>query len=367
MNFNNLNGQPFSVEELLQRFEQQQGQIQALIAQVSTLEEAAAQQNISYNGRTLTAEEVVGHLESRDREIAALKSMNNVEPVAHEQKRAGFKVPMPETFEGKRTAHDVDSFLFHVRDYVSIMKVPAENQIQFVGSLMKGKALTWWFSILRQYDNGKTLGFEEALKFICEQYRPKMAKEQAEMKLFNLKMGKSYQRFEESFFELVQNIDDMEPKEQIRLFKLGLDKRYRFEIERATLDLKKNDGSIDYKGNFREMRKICAALETANQSSLQNSSSHKGVDDPMEIDALESKPVQRSADVPAEVTALLRKMPKPEISNNEREDCVKNHLCLGCKTKKHKGGWRSCYTYINSLGSEFKPVINHLKGFHKRH
>ncbi len=140
----------------------------------------------------------------------------------------------------------------------------------------------------------------------------------------------------------------------MRYFKNGLEQSYQFEINRTKFT------TDDNAKKFSEMRAICSALATAsNQSSVRTI---KSSGEPMDIDTLEI-----GYKTPTKIATLISRMPKPELTREEREDCLKNHLCLGCKTKKHKGGWRKCFAYINSLGPEFKPIVDHLKDFPKRH
>ncbi len=355
----NQNG-AFNIQEIVAMLEQQQQLIVSLQNRLDNQAQAHAQAEA-------IPQVLVNQIENQQAQIVALQNSIAQTPRPSENSRPAFKAPLPQRYLGKRDTEEIDSFTYQVKKYMKVMNVPVASQTALFGTLLGGKALTWWQNTCDAYGGEEKIAFDVAIDLLNEHYRKKIVKEEAERDLRNLKMKKLYHSYEEEFERLAQHIPDMGIIEKIRNFKAGLTDKYFLEVQlKHPQDPKKRLEQKEAYQLYLDMKRTCSAIETASSRSvIHTSSSSKSTVELMDVDALQT--VKRSDRMPDHVFALSRKMPKPVLTPEEHKNLIEKQLCLGCQTKKHKGGWQKCYAYIKSLGPEFKPVLEHWMGFHKRH
>ena len=57
--------------------------------------------------------------------------------------RISVKVEKTEMYSGEKT-HDLDTWLFQVREHLNITTIPARGHVPYAASLLRGNAALWW-------------------------------------------------------------------------------------------------------------------------------------------------------------------------------------------------------------------------------
>ena len=57
--------------------------------------------------------------------------------------RFGVKVEKPTTYDGDK-GHDLDTWLFQVREHLELATIPAEGRVAYAASLLRDNAALWW-------------------------------------------------------------------------------------------------------------------------------------------------------------------------------------------------------------------------------
>ena len=57
--------------------------------------------------------------------------------------RFGLKVKKPTTYDGDK-GHDLDTWLFQVREHLELATIPAEGRVAYAASLLRDNAALWW-------------------------------------------------------------------------------------------------------------------------------------------------------------------------------------------------------------------------------
>ena len=57
--------------------------------------------------------------------------------------RLGIKVEKPTTYDGDK-GHDLDTWLFQVREHMELATIPAEGRVVYAASLLRDNAALWW-------------------------------------------------------------------------------------------------------------------------------------------------------------------------------------------------------------------------------
>ena len=55
----------------------------------------------------------------------------------------GVKVEKPKAYDGDKS-HDLDTWLFQVREHLNLTVIPERVHIPYVASLLRGNAALWW-------------------------------------------------------------------------------------------------------------------------------------------------------------------------------------------------------------------------------
>ena len=80
------------------------------------------------------------------------------------------KVEKPETYSGEKT-HDLDTWLFQVREHLDIMTIPARGHVPYAASLLRGNAALWWRETCEGHRRLAT--WDDFCRMLHKQFRPK--------------------------------------------------------------------------------------------------------------------------------------------------------------------------------------------------
>ena len=83
--------------------------------------------------------------------------------------RYNIKVEKPANYDGDKT-HDLDTWLFQVREHLELATVPVEGHVAYAASLLRGNAALWWREACEARQRPAT--WDDFVRVIREQFRP---------------------------------------------------------------------------------------------------------------------------------------------------------------------------------------------------
>ncbi|KAJ4729346.1 putative Gag-pol polyprotein [Melia azedarach] len=134
-------------------------------------------------------------------------------------------VPKPKTYNGSRSAKDVDNFLWGIEQYIEVMGITDEQtKVRTATHYLTDVAMLWW---RRRYsDIGKgtcTIDtFDDFKRELKRQFYPENAEDEARGRLRRLKQSGSVRDYVKEFTSLVLEIPDMSDKDSLFFFMDGL-------------------------------------------------------------------------------------------------------------------------------------------------
>lgn len=163
-------------------------------------------------------------VEDLRREIEQLRTTINTQNNA--QAPARFRVPDPDTFEGSATK--VDNWLFSLRGYFDLQRVPESEKIPLASMFLRGRALIWWRSVVaNQTAPSNWAEFERGLLM---NFRPTNSVQEARDKLANLRQRQKLSEYHSAFNTLCLQIPDLSDSERFDRYLRGLKTNLRKEI-----------------------------------------------------------------------------------------------------------------------------------------
>ncbi|KAJ4717218.1 Retrotransposon protein, putative, Ty3-gypsy subclass [Melia azedarach] len=228
------------LDEMEQRFEGLEAEDNALCEVVdmsaAKLEDAFKQELLAIHDRMFR--DIRAYI---DRELATIK-----EDVALCKRAAAsgvtttrdaprVDVPKPKTYNGSRSAKDVDNFLWGIEQYVEVMGITDEKtKVCTATHYLTDVAMLWW---RRRYgDIGKgtcTIDtFDDFKRELKRQFYPENAEDEARGRLRRLKQSGSVRDYVKEFTSLVLEIPDMSDKDSLFFFMDGLQGWVKTELRR---------------------------------------------------------------------------------------------------------------------------------------
>ena len=83
--------------------------------------------------------------------------------------RIGVKVEKPETYSGKK-AHDLDIWLFQVREHLDITTIPTRGHVPYAVSLLRGNIALWWREVCK--GNRRPATWDDFYQMLRERFWP---------------------------------------------------------------------------------------------------------------------------------------------------------------------------------------------------
>ena len=91
------------------------------------------------------------------------------QPVPLQGMRYAIKVEKPTTYDGDK-GHDLDTWLFQVREHLELATIPAEGRVAYAASLLRGNAALWWREACEAHHRSAT--WDAFCDDIRAQFRP---------------------------------------------------------------------------------------------------------------------------------------------------------------------------------------------------
>ena len=142
----------------------------------------------------------------------------------------GLKVEKPETYDGAKH-RDVDTWLFQVEEHMSLTRVPADSQVAYAASLLRGNAAMWWRELC---EGGNRLDAWDAFKMkVRSQFRMDNLVRRARDDLYALrqKEKESVSDFLHKFRQICIRISDLSEAEKLDKFLRALTTNVRMQVE----------------------------------------------------------------------------------------------------------------------------------------
>ena len=151
---------------------------------------------------------------------------------------AMFKPEKPSTYDGKREAIVVETWLYQVEAYLNILMVANPNmqldegtRVCYATTLLKGNAANWWFMLVQA---GQAPGqWEDFKNVLRSEFVPQDSERRNRDKLRNLRQTASVSGYLTTFRNLVIAIPGMNDAEKLDRFCAGLKNEVRLEVLKA--------------------------------------------------------------------------------------------------------------------------------------
>jgi hypothetical protein len=176
------------------------------------------------------------------------------------------KLSKPPTFNGDRKIN-AEVWLLELENYFTITNVTNESQrIAFAVSQFRDAAVVWWkYCMLQNKENNLLLVNWEVFKTtLLNNYQPVEKAETARAALHKLKHIGSVAGYCDYFLRLINNVEDMNPADQLFLFKHGLQSNIAREV------------NIQHPKTLAEAMSFAQRAEIEQVSYARNSSSNSG-------------------------------------------------------------------------------------------
>ncbi|GMI79779.1 hypothetical protein HRI_001647200 [Hibiscus trionum] len=177
-------------------------------------------------------------IEEMKADMALLKVAfkNGAAPTASKHKK---DVPKPKEFKGKRSAQDVENFVWGMEQYFRVMGIKDDAEKVTVASMyLTDVALLWWRRRCSE-EKGKNIPVETWEEFQVEfkgQFYPTNAQHDARAKLRQLRHEGSIPEYVREFIELKLQIPNLSEDEGFFTFMNGLQRWAQMELERRGVE-----------------------------------------------------------------------------------------------------------------------------------
>jgi hypothetical protein len=254
------------------------------------------------------------------------------------------KVAKPSTFNGGFRAN-VELWLFEMNSYLEIAKVPGNQKVQFVSSYLKDNAALWFKYVYEEAEaQGVQLTWEGVQEKLLQRFRPIESAKTARVALASLRQTGSAQHYCNLFQQYVTLTGDMAEADKIFAFQRGLKPFIAREV-----DLREPYTLTDAM-NYAIRADARNSLLFKKSAFGDNSYSNKvqfSRPVPMEVDNLnmEQSDEEESVSVNATYAQRSSQVKRFEISDADRERCMKERRCFNCKKVGHSSKQcRSAYS-----------------------
>jgi hypothetical protein len=279
-----------------------------------------AEQQINFNNELLAR---VAHLE-RYAQSLELRLSNE----ADEKLNSGhpIKVTLPDTYDGESTK--LGDWLFQVKNYIVLVKIPEHQQVNFAVTLLRGSALSWWrIAALDHEKLPKDLtAFEQQ---ICLQFQVEDEAKVARDLLAKVSQKGSVHSYTAYFRSLLLKIRDMSDAEARDRYLRGLKPRIQQEV--ILRDCK----------TLNEIMRLAERFDSIQQNIQQRSagSVQPVIPDAMDVDVaqvVDEKELYHNQPVEDVAAAgVIPQLPRRPLTDAERRQLARNRACFYCRQNGH--------------------------------
>nr|GFB55485.1 hypothetical protein [Tanacetum cinerariifolium] len=131
-----------------------------------------------------------------------------------------FKASGAKEFFGTKGAVGLLTWFESIEAVLHITKCPAESQVEFTSSMLQGRALTWWNTLVQTRGRAAAIAqsWEDFKKLLMEEYCPDDEVEKLESKFWNNKIvGSDIDGYTARFHELARLVPHMVTPESQRV------------------------------------------------------------------------------------------------------------------------------------------------------
>jgi hypothetical protein len=239
--------------------------------------------------------------------------------------RGSIKVTLPETYDGDTTK--LGDWLFQVKNYVALVKIPVENQVNFLVALLRGTALSWWRLVsLNPQDIPRDIQAFETL--ICQQFQVEDEVKMARDLLAKACQKGSVHSYTTYFRSLLLKIKDISEAEAKDRYIRGLKPRVQQEV--ILRDCK----------SLAEIIRMAERFDSINQSLPKFPESSRLLQAAVQPDAMDIDMVQieeKAIELPSQHVAAARvsQGQRSPLSDSERRELARNRACFYCRQPGH--------------------------------
>ena len=257
----------------------------------------------------------------------------------------GMKVEKPEIYDGAKH-RDVDTWLFQVDEHMSLTRVPADSQVGYAASLLRGNAAMWWRELC---ESGNRLDdWDEFKRSLCRQFRIDNLIRRARDDLYALRQREKEPvlDFLHKFRQVCIRINDLSEAEKLDKFLRALNANVRMQVElKEPTTFEEAARYADRADNV--LTRVSGQGSSGKSSWFKGNSSHGGAN---VAGARNFQPKTSGGPEPMEIgTSQVQRKP---LTPTEKQHLRDNHGCFYCRKvnaghyskncplKKNKNGGR---------------------------
>lgn len=172
------------------------------------------------------------HLKELEDEVALLKRAQQNQILVGEKPTSKIKIPEPKPFGGKRSAKELENFLWDVEQYFRAAHIPEDDRVTITSMYLSGDAKLWWRT--RQEDDARPQirTWSDLRKELRETFLPTNSGWVARDALRKLKHNGSVREYVKDFTSLLLDIKDMSEEDKLFNFVAGLQSWAQIELRR---------------------------------------------------------------------------------------------------------------------------------------
>jgi hypothetical protein len=235
------------------------------------------------------------------------------------------KVNLPDTYDGDTSK--LGDWLFQVKNYVILVRVPTEHHVNFAVSLLRGTALSWWRLVALNPQNLPT-DLQTFETLICQQFQVEDEVKLARDLLAKIAQKGSVHAYTAQFRSLLLKVRDMSEAEARDRYLRGLKPRIQQEV--ILRDCKTLSETIRLAERFDSINQnIQRTLGNNNQPAEA---------EVMDVDAVrvveDEKEMFHHVEDVAAVGAFQQIQRRP-LTDAERRQLARNRACFYCRQNGH--------------------------------
>ena len=259
--------------------------------------------------------------------------------IQFEGMRIGVKVEKPDSYDGGKK-RDVDTWLFQVQEHLNLTNIPARGHVAYAASLLRGNAAMWWRELCES--NNRPNDWNQFRNALREQFQAENLNRRGRDDLATIRQygRESVADFLFRFREVCLKISDLSEAEKLDRFLRALVPNVRVQVElrgpaqfqEAAMYAERADAvltRVSGQDSGKKWHKPNVHASGSSQQAKQTGGSGSGQPEPMEIGAINWKPMT------------------PE----ERRKLMKSKACFFCRKPNAGHMARDCPLRQNRQGN----------------
>jgi hypothetical protein len=243
------------------------------------------------------------------------------------------KVTLPDTYDGD--SQKIGDWLFQVKNYLSLVRIPEHQHVHFAVALLRGTALSWWRIATLDAEN-LPQDFPAFELQLCLQFQVEDEVKQSRDLLARAVQTSTVQAYTAHFRSLLLKIKDMSEAEAKDRYVRGLKPRIQMEV--ILRDFKTPKDIIRFAERFDNMNQ---RVDRNIQQQRHVPAPAQAADNAMDVDALqvieEKDPIQNPLENLAASVRVVPNAPNPRrpLTDVERRQLARNKACFYCRQPGH--------------------------------